>query len=272
MPALLQAPAAPCDKAANIATIRRAAQSAAGAGSEVVVFPELFLTGYNHPGAMADLAEPLDGPSAAEIAAIARAARIGIVVGMPERDGALIYNSALAFDAEGRLSGHYRKIHLFGPVEARVFTPGDRLTVARIGPFTVGLAVCYDIEFPELARALVRAGADLICVPTANMMPFAGAAQTLVPARALENGVAVVYANLAGTEGHLTYTGLSCIVGFDGRDIARAGMGPDPVLLAVPSAAAQVPDTHPMLSTQLRDLREVPLAAAMRGGKRQDRG
>ena len=87
----------------------------------------------------------------------------------------------------------------------------------------IGILICYDVEFPEAARTLTLAGAELIAVPTAIMQPFCHTCQLLVPARAYENQVFVVYANRCGQEGDLTYCGLSCIVGPDGKDRVRAG-------------------------------------------------
>jgi predicted amidohydrolase len=259
MPALLQTAAVPGDKAANLATMRRAAAMAALAGAEVLVMPEMFLTGYNLGDRIAGLAEPLDGPSVAEARAIARQNGVALVFGMPEADGGRTFNTAVAIAADGRIAGRYRKIHLFGGEEPRLFAAGDTISVIPLGAFRVGLAVCYDIEFPEMARALVRAGADIVCVPTANMAPYVDVPTTLVRARALENGVPVVYANLVGREGDLVYTGLSAIVGFDGRDLARAG-GEEEAFLACRSSAVRRPDAHPLASTQLRDLRAGALA------------
>ncbi len=85
------------------------------------------------------------------------------------------------------------------------------------------MAICYDIEFPEFARELKRRGADVIVVPTANMEPYFEVPNTFIRARALENGIFVVYANYCGTEGDLKYTGLSGVTGPDGIDLARAG-------------------------------------------------
>lgn len=264
MPALLQCRPAAADKDANLATMRRAAILAAGGGADVLVLPELFLTGYNLGSRLIGLAEPLDGPSLRAAADIARDAGVAIVFGMPERDGDSVYNTAVAVDRDGRLAGRYRKIHLFGGDEAAIFTPGEGVSVVRLGRHRVGLAVCYDIEFPEMTRALVAAGADLVCVPTANMAPYVEVPTTLVRARALENGVPVVYANLCGREGDLAYTGLSAIVGFDGRDIARAGSAGDAFLCAA-AAAVEVPDGHPLASTQRRDLRAGALVAPAAG-------
>lgn len=262
MLALFQGLPEAASKRANIATIETMAASAASAGAALIVFPELFLTGYNigRPS-LWSLAEPLDGQSVAAIAEIAKSNAIGIIFGMPERDGARVFNAAVAMDASGAVVGRYRKIHLFGAEEAATFSAGETVCVVAIDRWSVGLAICYDIEFPEMARAFVRSGADLIAVPTANMEPYREVPTTLVRARALENGVGVLYANLAGQEGSLTYTGMSCIVGPDGRDLARAGMEGQALLCC--SAAAVTPGGagRECPSTQLHDLRADILAA-----------
>lgn len=240
------------DVRANLDRVAATARAARAAGSRLLVLPELFLTGYNlGPDARA-LAEPADGPMVAELARIAADAELAIVAGFPERAGDAVYNAAVLVDATGARRAVYRKAHLFGEREPAVFAPGDRLCLVDLPQARVGLAVCYDIEFAELARLLAEAGAEIAVVPTANMTPFWDVPTTLVRARALENGMAVVYANLCGSEGDLSYTGLSAAVGPDGRDVARAG--PDgPVLLTVPFAS--LTDGRKRASTQVADRR-----------------
>jgi predicted amidohydrolase len=255
MAALLQALPKPADKTANLTTIARYAGMAAQAGAEFLCCPELFLTGYNLGTELRNLAEPLNGPSVHRLREIAKRSGVGLVVGFPERDGCRTFNSAVAIDAAGDLAGCYRKIQLFGAIEPQIFTPGDGLVIARMGKRRIGLAICYDIEFPEISRGLARAGAEMICAPTANMAPFAQVCTTLVRARALENGVAVVYANIAGQDGDLLFIGGSAIVGFDGRDVARAGTVGECFLHARASDTVPATKNHPLRSTQLQDLR-----------------
>ena len=265
MPALLQALPKARDKSANIATVAKYARIAALVGAEFLCCPELFLTGYNLGADLRDLAEPLDGPSVERLRSIARVEGVGLIVGLPERDGARTYNSAVAIDADGAVVGVHRKIQLFGEVEPQIFTPGENLAVVRMGRRRIGLAICYDIEFPEISRGLARAGAEIICTPTANMAPYVEVTTTLVRARALENGVAVVYANMAGEDGDLEFIGSSAIVGFDGMDAARAGCRGERFLHAAADEILAPAADHPLRSTQLRDLRRGALAARREG-------
>ena len=111
-----------------------------------------------------------------------------------------------------------------------------RITCARlyslaIGPW--GLAICYDVEFPELIRAYALAGADIVLVPTANMLPYIGVATRVVPTRAEENEIYVAYANRVGIEGTFEYCGLSCVTGPDGNDAARASSSEEMIFAVV---------------------------------------
>lgn len=255
MIALLQCAPAPLDAGANLELMARAGAAASAAGASLLCMPELFVTSYVVGPSLADHAEPLDGPSVRRACEIARANRLALVFGMAERDGDAIYNAAVAIDADGQVAGVYRKIHLFGPGEKAVFGPGTDVTVVELGGRKVGLAVCYDIEFPEIARALVRAGAAMICVPTANMHPYVSVPTTLVRARALENGVPVIYANHCGSVGDLAFTGDSAIVAFDGTDRARAGTHGEALLICEADSLFAVSPDDRMRSTQLADLR-----------------
>lgn len=208
----------------NLAALRTTASRAAGRGADLLVLPELWLTGYNIGERVHELAQVRDGPAAAAVADIARDAGIAIAYGYPERANGNVYIAAQLIDAGGTPLAGFRKAHLFGPTEKRLFTPGDLpLTVVPLGDVRLGLLICYDVEFPEAVRTLCLHGADLIVVPTALMHPYALAATHLIPTRAYENQAFVAYANRCGREGELRYVGASCICGPDGADLARAG-------------------------------------------------
>ncbi|WP_029355099.1 carbon-nitrogen hydrolase family protein [Bosea sp. 117] len=233
--ALLQTAGAPSNAPAdNLDRLEAAAAHAAAGGADLLVAPEMFLTGYAiGREAAARHAEPADGPSARRAAAIARQHHIALAYGYPERgsDGR-VYNAALLVDAEGRSVLGYRKTHLFGAVDREMFAAGETLgevavlALPRTGrTVRIGMLICYDVEFPEAARTLALAGAELILVPTANMPPCEAASRVLVPARACENGLFVAYANRCGGDAVFDYYGESCVAGPDGRVIALAGGG-----------------------------------------------
>jgi predicted amidohydrolase len=207
----------------NLAILGRAAISAAEQGTRLLICSEMFLTGYNIGDAIYDLAQPMDGPALQKAAAIAREMGVALLLGYPERDGNSVYNSALFIDHNGTTLANYRKTHLYGPEENRLFHKGDGFVISELEGMKIGVLICYDIEFPEAVRTLAVAGVDLVAVPTAIMEPYCLVARLVVPARAYENQVFVAYANRCGQEGNLTYCGLSCIVGPDGKDRVRAG-------------------------------------------------
>ncbi|MGY3017945.1 putative amidohydrolase [Pseudomonas sp. TE6283] len=224
--ALFQGTPKPLDVPGNLERLQHQAQQAAARGAQLLVCPEMFLSGYNIGLDQVErLAESEDGPSAMSVVEIAQAHRIAIVYGYPERaeDGS-IHNSAQLIDAHGRSLCNYRKTHLFGELDRSMFSPGDdHFPVVELDGWKVGLLICYDIEFPENARRLALDGAELILVPTANMAPYDFVCQVTVRSRAQENQCYLVYANYCGSEGEIQYCGQSSIVGPDGDVLAMAG-------------------------------------------------
>jgi 5-aminopentanamidase len=211
----------------NLALLEQTARQAAAAGARLVIFSEMFLTGYNiGPAAASMLAQPVDGPAATRVAAVARETGIGIVYGYPERgsDGG-VYNSALFIGPDGSRLANYRKCHLFGDLDRAMFRPGEHPVVtAEFEGLRVGFLICYDVEFPEPVRLLAEAGVDLVIVPTAQMDNFIYTAEHMIGIRAFENQVFVAYANRSGAERDLVYCGRSVVAGPDGLDLARAGL------------------------------------------------
>jgi len=253
--AVCQAEGVNGDVAKAIDLVRSQAEVAASRGASLVVFPEMFLTGYNIGEAVFKLAEPSEGPSAAAVAAISRKTGVAILYGYPEREGDRIFNSALLIHPARGAVANYRKTHLYGVEEQRLFVPGDGLAVAELEGLKVGILICYDVEFPEAVRALALAGAELIAVPTALIQPFDIVARTLVPARAFENQVYVAYAGMCGNEGGLSYCGLSCIIGPDGQDLSRVGTRPALLLADLdPSAISRGRNSNPYLSDRHPEL------------------
>jgi predicted amidohydrolase len=200
-------------------------------GAALYVFPELAFSGYAmaSPAEARGLAEAPDDPAApglGALAAWAKARRIHAVAGFPERGPrGRIYNSAALIGPDGRVKDVYRKIHLFD-TEKLWATPGDHAPrVTRVGAARVGMLVCYDWRFPEIARVLALAGADVIAHPSNLVVP--GFAQQAMRVRALENRVYAVTANRAGADvrpgGTIAFTGKSQIVDVNGVVLAAAG-------------------------------------------------
>ncbi|QHE88295.1 carbon-nitrogen hydrolase family protein [Hydrogenophaga sp. BPS33] len=209
-----------------LAQLDATAAQARAQGADLLLCPEMSLTGYQIGAQrVVALAEPADGPLAQAVAAIAQRHGIAIVYGYPEHHAdAPPFNAVQCIAADGQRLANYRKTHLFGDVDRAQFSPGPHApAVFECKGWRLGLLVCYDIEFPEPARALALQGADALLVPTANMIEFDEVQRVLLPARALENRVFVAYANACGMEGATTYGGLSLVCGPRGAMLQHAG-------------------------------------------------
>jgi predicted amidohydrolase len=197
----------------------------AGADLDLVVLPELALSGYlfRDRAEALGLADPVPGRSTEALAECCARGGFHLVCGIAERDGDRLYNTAVLV-GPGGLVGRYRKVHLFR-FERGIFDRGDsEFEVFEVGGARVGMLVCFDWIFPEAARSLALAGADVIAHPSNLVLPFA---QDALVTRCLENRVYWVLANRTGAESQgdldLAFTGCSRIGGPDGSILAEAG-------------------------------------------------
>lgn len=235
---------------AACAALETALRAASAAGADVLVAPEIFLPGYNHPD-IAGLALTSGDACLDRLRDAARASKTALVFGYAEAADGQVYNAALCLGPDGQTLAHYRKIQLYGPRENAIYTAGDALVTFDLAGRKMALLICYDIEFAPHVAALAQRGVEAILVPTANMMPFTHVVRHTVPAMAANQGLAIAYANYCGTEGDLTYVGGSLIAGPHGEVLAQAG--DYPALLI-----ADVPSVDPArVSTQSHDFRKV---------------
>lgn len=241
----------PADVAANIAAARTEAERAKALGASLLILPETYLTGYDIGEDAWRLAEAADGPSHAAMGEVARDNAIALLYGHVERAGdGPPYNAAKLLDRSGRTLLDYRKTHLFGMEENRLYRPGEAIPdpVALDG-LRVGVLICYDVEFPEAVRSLAARGADLVCVPTALMKPYSIVPDVLIPARAWENQLFVAYADRCGRERTIDYEGKSTVAAPDGSIIARAGDGEEMIVADIdPGRYATVKAHNPYLA------------------------
>ena len=206
------------DVGANVETAEEVlAQST---GTDLVVFPELFLGGYSTRN-VRELALDLDGPEVGKMARLARQNGTAVLFGLHERVSGGVANSAVCLDRRGNLAGTYRKTHLFG-AERGAFVAGNELLIVDLDGIETGLMICFDVEFPEVARALATAGADLLVTISANMDPFGRDHDVFATARALENGLPHIYVNQVGKGETFTFAGGSMVVSADGERLAAA--------------------------------------------------
>ena len=191
--------------------------SSHGSKLDLVICPELFLSGYNVGDKIRQLAEPQGGPFAQAAAALAKRHRTALIYGYPEQAGAVIYNAAACIDRDGRTIAHHRKLRLPNAYEQSYFVTGDAYTLFELDGWSIGILVCYDVEFPEAVRGCAMRGAQLVVAPTALKKEWAFVARSMIPTRAFENRFFVAYANYCGREGAFEYLGESCFAGPDGR-------------------------------------------------------
>ena len=235
--ALGQTIGTPGNVAANLALMNRLAAHAAAQDADMLVLPELFLTGYNIGTAVLDLAEANGGPASTAVARIAQSVGIAIVYGYPERAREGIYSAAQIIDRTGRIVANYRKTHLWGAEERTHFRAGKPAELLSLCSMRFGLMICYDIDFPELARSQALAGADAIISISATTVPYHVVPRHLIPARAYENQLFFIFVNRAGAENGLHYVGESCIAAPDGSTVARCGAGEELLLGTIDVAA-----------------------------------
>jgi predicted amidohydrolase len=230
--ALGQVPVSP-DPAVNLGRVREALTDAAGRGADLMVFPEATQARFGTD--LRAIAEPLDGPFGTGLAGAARDSGVALVAGVFEpAPGGRVYNTAVAYDGTGTLVAAYRKIHLFdslGERESEVVAPGSEPLVADLAGLRVGVMTCYDVRFPELARALVAGGAELIVIPAAWAAGLFKEEHwvTLVRARAIENTVWVATAcQVPDSSAPLTRapTGIGRSLLVDPMGAVRADLGP----------------------------------------------
>lgn len=208
------------------ALIRRAAES----GACLIVLPELFHTGYRVEEHDAELAEPVPGPVTAWMQEQAERYGAYLAAAVMEKTGEGIYDTAV-LAGPGRLLFTHRKIHLWGGETAR-FRKGGSLRTVQLPFARVGLIICYEVGFPEEARALAMQGAQVILCPSAFGRARDYAWDTATKSRALENGVFLIAANRCGKEKDSEFGGLSRIVAPDTSILAGAGAAEEAVLCA----------------------------------------
>lgn len=218
------------EPALNLEHARAWVEEAARRGSDIVVLPELWDTGYALDRA-GELGQLLGAGRFAQMAGLARAHRIHIVGSMLEvQPGAErgsqpdAYNTAVWFAPDGSTAGVYRKVHLFRLMhEERYLKPGAEPALLDLPWGKTGLAICYDLRFPELFRRYVLHGAVMVVVPAQWPHPRMSHWQTLLRARAIENQMVVVGCNRVGREKEAHFGGYSVILDAWGKPVIEGG-------------------------------------------------
>jgi predicted amidohydrolase len=266
----------------NISMLRYAVQKAVQLGAQLISFPELYLTGYAlTPETAHKLAMHISSPYLARVSEFARADNIGIVCPYPEKANVAgevrYYDSIALFAEDGTLIKNYRKTHLWGPDEKKIWSPGyvheeedEAFTVHEVHGFPVGVLNCYEAEFPELPRILALKGAKLVIIPTAadqstllstgrwTSPQYPDVSRTLITAHAVENNIFISYCNRCREEtlgGKVVgrYLGNSIIANPHGEVLIAARN--EETLLVADCIPVSYGPTHPLDTVYLEDRR-----------------
>lgn len=206
------------DKAANMSRCRRFFEEASQQGGELILFPEMSLTGFSMD---ASLAEPPDGGSCTFFSGLSQQYGIPCVFGYAERDGEKLYNRLAFADSSGVISARYTKLHPFSIGGESCFTAGEETVCFPLGGMDIGLSICYDLRFPELYQQLSEScGAVVVAAnfPASRREHWL----TLLRARAIENQCYMLGCNRTGFGGGIEYSGDSAVFAPDGELICTA--------------------------------------------------
>lgn len=231
--------------------VRVAAQDA-----DLVMLPEMWTTGY----ALKDLADNLadrDGePTGAFLSALARECGVHIVGSAPDQRGGQVYNSATVYGSSGNRLAEYAKVHLVPMMDEHLYlAPGTQISLADVGECKAGLAICYDLRFPELFRTMALGGAQVMLIPAEWPTQRLSHWRTLVIARAIENQCYVLACNRVGSDQANAYPGHSMVVDPWGTILAEGGEGEEVVRATLDMAqVAEIRSRIPVFKDRRPDL------------------
>jgi len=247
----------------NFENVRRWASRAREAGAELAVFPEMVDTGYRMDVVLANACTWEDaGGFHGRLRRLAGKLEMAIVCGLSERDAGGVHNAITVIDSNGDPVARYRKSHLFPLAdEQTALTPGEEIVAVDHGDLRFGLAVCYDLRFPDLFRQQMRAGASAYLVPSAWPFPRLEQWKALTASRAIENQAYLVAANRAGADGPLVFCGSSRIVDPFGTVLASADEVSECLITADldPARVEEVRTAIPALSSERPELYARPI-------------
>jgi len=205
----------------NLKKVETALGRIAKQGVQLVVLPEMWSTGYDYKRLASHASET---PRVVEAICKLSAQNDMVVIGsLPEEANGNIYNTAYVVD-RGEVLDSYRKLHMFSTMgEDRFLSPGDRALVLSTSVGRLGIAICYDLRFPELFRKMALEGAEIICLPAEWPKPRQDHWRTLLRARAMENQLFVIATNCCGLQGKLDFFGMSLLLSARGEVLAEGG-------------------------------------------------
>lgn len=254
------------DKNSNIKKALDMIETSANNKSNLVILPEMFNCPYDNSKFKEYAEERNHSKTLKAISEIAEKFNIYIVAGsIPESEEGKIYNSNFIFDKNGKIAGSHRKMHLFdidipGKItfkESETLSAGNQITVIETDICKIGVAICYDMRFPELLRIMALKGAELIAIPGAfNMTTGPAHWETLIRARAIDNQLYMAAASPAKNE-ELSYVayGNSMVADPWGKVLARAGENEEIIYADIDlSRIKEVREELPVLKNRREDI------------------
>ncbi len=203
------------------------AQAAAQKGTQLLVCPEMSLTGYNLGATtILQLAESPFGPLSEAVSAICKKHQIAIIYGYPQSNlaGGKPFNAVQCISAQGKRLSNHRKTRLFGELDANQFTAAESIAPTfELAGRQIALLICYEVEFAQTVKTVAQLRPDVLIVPTANMIEFDAVQDEIIPRHARDHALPIVYVNACGSEDELRYGGLSLAVSGEGKTVVRAG-------------------------------------------------
>lgn len=232
--AVFQHEAQPGDWQENLGRLEETIQLAASHQIDVLLSPELYLTGADarvlskhfSPAAINGLHE--------EIESLADSYGVALAYSLPDYGAKNLFIGSYFVDDHGQRLAQYARVHLASAAEREIFSAGDRPPpVFEYKHAMLGLSSGYDVQFPENVRAAAVAGAKILLVPAAAEIGAAQLALKLLPARAMENGIYLLWANHCSVQGGIPMTGTSTIIGPDGQNLQVAGREPQLIVAQI---------------------------------------
>jgi 5-aminopentanamidase len=254
--AAVQAESVPGDVVGNVATAVDLVEAAVDREARVVVLPELFLTGYAPESWSIEQAVTPEDPRLAPLRAVAAQHRVVVVAGAAvRRHTEAVTLSLVVVDGDGSVSVPYDKQHLF-EAERKFFIPGDHGASLVVDGWELGLGICYDGCFPEHAAAAAGEGARAYLCPSAYFVGSEHRRDLYYAARAVDNGIYVVFSGLTGRCGEHEFSGGSAVYDPEGRVLDRVADTSRGMALADLRAAevARVQQMNPIARDRLAGL------------------
>ncbi len=209
------------DVGGNLVKVEAALNRVARLGGQLAVLPEMWSSGYDYKRLAR---HALETPRVVEAVCRMSAEYKMVIVGsLPEEADGKIHNTAYVID-NGEVLDSYRKLHMFSTMgEDRFLSPGDRSLVVPTSVGRLGVAICYDLRFPELFRKMALEGAEIVCLPAEWPKPRQEHWRTLLRARAMENQLFLIATNCCGVQGKLDFFGMSLLLSARGEVLAEGG-------------------------------------------------